>query len=386
MIGDVQSYLQSVKGIMRCECIEVLDFWVQRGIDWEEGGIMTCLERDGTVWDTRKPGWFQGRSLFSFAKGYNDIRQEPKWLEACHNLYEFICRHLYIPGDPHGHMYYLLDKQGKGVKQAHNMFTETFAIMGMAEYYKATGNKEVLERVRRIYDESIQFYYRNPRFMSEGVLSAEKEKLSLGWYMMCLCSVQTLRGCDPEREEEYTRFLKEVCEDVYRFFYDPSIDLFVEVEYDPPGHTCEVLWFMLAEGLYQKDEKLVRHMATMTANMMEKCYDFEYGGIPLFKNFYGKPDRMEEWDIRRWWVEAELLLTLMYAYAGTKDEKYLEWYRMAHEYVFAHFPDRRYGEWFGYLRRDGTPILDLKGDEMKGPYHLPRCFIAIYNLLDAMGV
>lgn len=386
MTGDVmKTYLQSVKGVMYCECVEMLDYWVERAIDWDEGGIMTCLDRDGSLWNTVKPGWFQGRSLFSFAKGYNDIKKNPEWLRACHKLYDFICKHVYIPGDPHGHMYFMLDKQGNGFKSADDLFTETFALMGMAEYYKATGDEEVLQRVRRIYDESLQFYYRNPRFFEDGSLSIEKEKMPLSWCMMCLCSVQTMRGCDPEREAEYSGFLREVCEDVYRYYYNEKLNMIVELDYDPPGHTCEVLWFMLAEGLYQKDEKLVRHMAEMTALLMEKTYDFENGGLPLFKSFFDLPDRTEGWDIRRWWVQVELMLALIYSWAGTKDEKFLQWYRMVHEYVFAHFPDRMYGEWYGYIRQNGTPATDVKGDELKGPYHLPRCFIAIYNLLDTMG-
>ncbi len=385
MIREPETYLRSVKLVMREECIETLDYWCERGVDWEKGGLMTCLERDGTLWDARKPGWFQGRALFSFAKGYNDILKREQWLKACDNLYAFLTAHLYVPGDPHGKMYYMLDADGNGGAISPNLFSETFALMGIAEYYKATGRREALDRVRRIFDESLVFYYQNPKYLSTGAMSQEKEKCPLAWYMMLLCSVQTLRGCDPERERTYTDFLRQVCEDVFTYYYDPEIDMIVELEYDPPGHTCEVLWFMLAEGLYTKDQKLTAHMAKMVEGLFRISYDWKNGGIPMFKSYYGKPDRMEGWDIRRWWVEVELLLALMYAYAGTNNPEYLDWYRAAHEYVFARFPDREMGEWYGYLHADGTPITDLKGDEAKGPYHLPRCFIAIHNLLDAMG-
>jgi N-acylglucosamine 2-epimerase len=45
---------------------------------------------------------------------------------------------------------------------------------------------------------------------------------------------------------------------------------------------------------------------------------------------------------------------------------------MVHDWSYAHFPDPLYGEWFGYLHRDGTVSTRLKGNMWKGPFHLPR--------------
>ena len=56
-----------------------------------------------------------------------------------------------------------------------------------------------------------------------------------------------------------------------------------------------------------------------------------------------------------------------------KCEKYLDLYKLVHEYTFTHFKDEVYGEWYGYLRRDGSISTDLKGNIFKGPFHIPRC-------------
>ena len=34
-----------------------------------------------------------------------------------------------------------------------------------------------------------------------------------------------------------------------------------------------------------------------------------------------------------------------------------------------------YGEWYGYLHRDGSVSTPLKGNIFKGPFHLPRCLM-----------
>jgi N-acylglucosamine 2-epimerase len=56
-------------------------------------------------------------------------------------------------------------------------------------------------------------------------------------------------------------------------------------------------------------------------------------------------------------------------------------YERVHAYTFERFPDREYGEWFGYLRRDGTVSLPLKGNLWKGPFHIPRAMLLCWKLL-----
>ena len=62
------------------------------------------------------------------------------------------------------------------------------------------------------------------------------------------------------------------------------------------------------------------------------------------------------------------LLALM----ATGDEKYAEWHHMIHDWTYKYFPDPEYGEWYGYLHRDGRISVPLKGNLWKGPFHLPR--------------
>ena len=36
------------------------------------------------------------------------------------------------------------------------------------------------------------------------------------------------------------------------------------------------------------------------------------------------------------------------------------------------FPDSQYGEWFGYLNRQGQTSMTFKGGPYKGCFHVPR--------------
>ena len=49
---------------------DVVPFWLRHGLDREHGGFLTALDRDGTVVDTDKAIWFQGRGAWTFATLY----------------------------------------------------------------------------------------------------------------------------------------------------------------------------------------------------------------------------------------------------------------------------------------------------------------------------
>ena len=70
----------------------------------------------------------------------------------------------------------------------------------------------------------------------------------------------------------------------------------------------------------------------------------------------------------------------------TGEANYETWFETIQEYTWEKFPDREKGEWFGYLRRDGSVQVDLKGNHYKGPFHIPRFLMKTYKLLEKMEI
>ena len=69
-------------------------------------------------------------------------------------------------------------------------------------------------------------------------------------------------------------------------------------------------------------------------------------------------------------------------YRDTGEEKYLDWFYRTVDYCKDHFADPQYGEWYGYLRRDGLPTMpSTKGSTFKGPFHVPRSLILVDKIL-----
>ena len=77
-----------------------------------------------------------------------------------------------------------------------------------------------------------------------------------------------------------------------------------------------------------------------------------------------------------WWPMSEALYATILAYEITKEVIYLEWCSKIWTYIEAHFLDSENGgDWWGYLRRDGTVFNKLKGGNYKGCFHVPRALL-----------
>ena len=80
-------------------------------------------------------------------------------------------------------------------------------------------------------------------------------------------------------------------------------------------------------------------------------------------------------------IPAQRAAPLRRQYRASLLDDLAAWYERAHDYTFAHFPDPDYGEWFGYLNRDGSRVRTAKANGWKGFFHLPRVLLRCFGLL-----
>ena len=113
-------------------------------------------------------------------------------------------------------------------------------------------------------------------------------------------------------------------------------------------------------------------------------WDVEHGGLIYYRDIEDKPGTEYWHDMKFWWQQNEAIIATLLAYHMTGDEKYTRWHSMIHDWTYDHFPDPEYGEWFGYLHRDGGVSTELKGNIWKGPFHIPRMQWYCWKLLDEM--
>jgi len=152
-----------------------------------------------------------------------------------------------------------------------------------------------------------------------------------------------------------------------------------------PGHSIEAMWFIMDLGKRLNRPDLIEQAKDTALIMAEYGWDKEYGGIFYFKDRLGHPTQQLEWDQKLWWVHIETLISMLKGYQLTGDKKCLEWFEIVHEYVWSHFKDPEYPEWFGYLDRRGDVLLPLKGGKWKGCFHVPRGLYQCWQVLEELA-
>ena len=149
-----------------------------------------------------------------------------------------------------------------------------------------------------------------------------------------------------------------------------------------PGHCIETSWFLLEEARHRSDSALEKLALQILDWSWEWGWDNEFGGIINFRDCKGFPNQDYSQDMKFWWPQTEAIIATLYAYLATGDNSYLERHRLVDEWTYSHLPDPAYGEWFGYLHRDGTVAQPAKGNLFKGPFHIPRMMVRSVMLID----
>lgn len=355
----------------------VLPFWLNNAIDDKFGGILTCLDRNGKVYGYEKSVWFQGRALYIFSSAYNSIEKNEKFLNAAKKIYDF----LPLCGDETGRMYFTVTREGNQIQKRRYYFSETFAAIGCAEYYIATGEEEAKKKAEMYFDIAYDIYSgkvkTEPKFKPE---NAPYKALSPA--MIMLSTAQVLRKINKDKYDAVAKkTIKEIKEHWTSKGLLENVGLNGEFIDTPtgrivnPGHSMEAAWFLMAEGIYQKDDELKKFGKDIIDISME--LGLLKGGIIAFCDCGGYPPQALEWDMKLWWPQCEAIIANRLAYELFKEEKYLNNYNKLKDYAFENFADEECGEWFGYLHYDNTVANTLKGNIFKGPFHLPRMLMIL---------
>lgn len=365
----------------------VMPFWLKNGLDRVNGGVYTCLNRDGSLMDSTKSVWFQGRFGFVCAYAYNNIERNPEWLAASKSCIDFMERHCF---GSDGHMYFTVTGDGMEIQKRRYVFSECFAIIAMAEYSLASGDTSYAGKALTLFKDTRRMLA-SPGFLAP---KTTQKGYSHSITMMFVNVVAVLKKVtdDPALDEQLKSSLDiiehKLLKPEYRTILE-SVDENGELvdtnagRVINPGHCIETAWFLMDSADLFSDAASVRKLALDILDWdFEWGWDKEFGGIINFRDCLDLPPQDYSQDMKFWWPQCETIIASLYAYRITGDDRYLEMHRMADEWAFSHFPDKEYGEWYGYLHRDGSVAQTAKGNIFKGPFHVPRMMIKASLLCD----
>lgn len=394
-----QNDLQQARKWIRSELQRSTEFWLAYGMDQRYGGVYTCLDRKGEIYSTDKSVWMQGRCAWIYAYLCHVYGKRAEWMAAAKSCLDFMEQHC-INRAAGNRMYFTVTEDGRPLRQRRYCFSEGFYAIANAEYYGLTGDRIYLDRARQAYELIYRLnngLIRDPAGFEPKTIPDTRRGRTLADPMIYLNITSVLRRVDSEHQAEYDARSEECIRVITGCHYHPELECTLE-NVSPegqaelwytagrvvnPGHDIECSWFMMEEANYRRDKALHATAQKIFRNAIEKGWDRQYGGLLYFIDCQGKPTEAYEHDMKLWWPHNETLIASLMAYRDTKDTYYLEWFQKALDYCKTYFADAEYGEWYGYLRRDGKPTMPIaKGSTFKGPFHVPRSLAMADRLLE----
>jgi N-acylglucosamine 2-epimerase len=321
---------------------DTLPFWLPRSVDQKHGGFMTARDRDGSILDTDKGVWQQGRFTWLLGELYNNVEPREEWLELAKHGAKFLDDHCFDPTD--GRMWFHVTRDGRPIRKRRYAFSESFAAIAYGELAQATGKDHYVEKARRTFQKFID-HNLQPKGVQPKFTEVRPTK-GIGFPMITINAAQQLRE---------------------------SIELAEANE-----------WIDRSMDVIRSDSEMIETGCNMLDWMWHRGWDSEYGGLLYFTDVYGHPVQEYWHDMKFWWPHNEAIIATLLAYHLTSDAKYADWHRQVHDWAYQHFPDREHGEWFSYLHRDGRLSVSLKGNLWKGPFHLPRMQLTCWQILEEM--
>jgi N-acylglucosamine 2-epimerase len=370
---------------LRDDCIP---FWFPRAVDEEHGGFLHCFDHDGTLVDSDKSVWAQGRMTWMLLALYLDLEARPEWLQWAENGLHFLENRCVDPAD--GRLFFHVTREGQPIRKRRYAFSETFAAISCAAHAAATRSDRSAARAHECFNRFTDWHFTPDRIPPK--FADTRPLTGIGPRMIALVTAQEME-LRLGRSPETSRWIDRCLEEMETLFVKPDLQVVMEQvrpdgsisdHFDGrtlnPGHAIENSWFIMEEGRRRNDSRLIRLGCNMLDWMWDRGWDDDHGGIFYFRDLHHGPVQ-EYWHAMKfWWPHDEALIATLMAHRLTGESRYLDMHETCRKWSFKHFADPVNGEWFGYLHHDGTPSNTLKGNLWKSFFHHPRALFLCHQL------
>jgi mannose/cellobiose epimerase-like protein (N-acyl-D-glucosamine 2-epimerase family) len=363
---------------------EILPFW-ERSVDREHGGFITDLDVDGYRQDgDEKQLFIQARMIYSFSMGHR-LTGKPEYLAHAGQGVEFLKRHFW--DEQHGGWFRSTTREGELLDQIKWPYAQGFAVYGLAEYFRASGDRTALARAIETYELHQRHAWDHERggiyWRLERDWSLEDPGKAIGSLAHAIETASSLLAATGD--DRYLADINQLLDTIIQRTYDPAHGCVREwctpdweedtrrtnglVDY---GHNTEVAWFTSVVGCYTGNRTYLDFGRSLLAYVLRQAWDPLYGGI--FSR--GRCEGGVESETKEWWKQAEMLGALSMAYRLSDDVFYLDWLRKQAEFIYRYQRDPRDGEWYSRVRGAGEIRDGRKGSPGKAAYHVVQ---ALYH-------
>jgi mannobiose 2-epimerase len=397
----------------------ILPFWMEKMVDHEHGGFYGRIDGHGQLHpESEKGAILNARILWSFSAAYRVLHQ-PEYLEMATRAKDYFLQH--FVDEVYGGVYWSLDFKGQPLDTKKQFYAIGFAIYGLSEYVRATGDREALDYALHLY-ECIEEHALDSVFngyieactrdwgeiadMRLSELDANYPKsqnthlhiiepyanlyrcikeLQAGTSCNYLPAIGSVLPVDITVPDELMMRIEGSLRNLINIFIDHilnpethHLDLFFEKDWtrgagqiESYGHDIECSWLMHEAALVLGDPNVLKKVETVVREVAKAS---EKGLRPdgsMIHEANLTTNHVD--DDLHWWVQAENVVGWYNIYQHFGDEQALEHALQCWDYIKNHLIDWEKGEWYWSRHSDGTLNLDDdKAGFWKCPYHNSR--------------
>ncbi len=372
----------------------ILPFWIERMQDGRGGFYGRITGEGDLVTDAPCGAILAGRMLWTFSAAYR-VLHDAEYLEVATRAKRWLLTRFY--DRQYGGVYWQVSADGSPIDLHKQFYALGFAIYGLSEYHRATGDREALDEAIALFEtiEShafdrqrngyIEAATRDWQPISDMRLSAKdrNEPKTMNTHLHILEPYTNLYRVWPDER------LKERLINLITLFLDRiessathHLGLFFDDEWQEKsggvvsyGHDIEASWLLLEAAIAVGDSELtdtVKRHCRLIARAALEGYGSD-GSLIYERRADGGFDRE-----RHWWVQAECVVGLIWLHVHHRDSEAFPMAVKTWGYIRSHLVDVEQGEWFWSVREDGSVNRsDDKAGFWKCPYHNSRMCLEV---------
>lgn len=375
------------------ECI--FPFWTSEFImDKENGGFYGVVTLDMQRNNSEPRGLtLTGRMLYAFSAAYRVFGDEIYRQRAEYTFNELISR---FYDREFGGAFTTVTEKGEVVTTDKPNYCEAFLVMGCAEYYHATGDKEALRvamETFHIMEEKVKYapscYHGNMNrdftpsegfgFGRKGMKSPFPADAVMFPHHLCQAYLRLYQATG---DAEVGAALREMVEFVAGSLYDEQYHCFKTIltkdgqrigTNQSFGHDCEISYLVVNAAREVGDEALQEKVKTVVTDVLYHVLDNDFDP---YGSLYNGGDLVtgEKQPTHVWWAQAEGVSAMLCGYALTGDERFLTACEGQANFIENYFVNREHGDWYNNILADenGGHVVDgMHGFDKLNPGKCP---------------
>jgi cellobiose epimerase len=372
----------------------LLPYWSEKMVDNVNGGFYGRIDVNNKVYkEEEKGGILNARILWTYSSAYR-IYKDTSYLRLATRAKNYILAHFI--DKQYGGAYRSLNYKGDPSDTRKQTYTQTFFIYGMAEYYRATGDKEALKSAKDIFEafekyaldkESNGYFevftreWQRSHDMLIGETTINDEKTMNTSLHLMEAYTNLYRVWPDKRMAERLRNMVEL-------FLNHIIDAktshlicFMDKNWkstsmvDSYGHDIESSWLLVEAANLLGDKDLLERVKKVSIRIADAASEgLQPDGSLAYEKDLATGHMATE---RSWWPQSEAIVGFLNAYELTGNEKYLDKSVNCWNYTARHLVDKKNGGWYSGVSESGVVGNGDKGGFWVCPYHNGRMCIEV---------